>query len=131
MCRAYTIVLPKYNLSSKVVPGSPTGSKDGGDAVLTAVGYQQQPGLLEEEIGGRRGVAGAHLDRITGMVYHRNCLYTVSRDGSLKMWDASDLTLRREVKDAHNGAHVTCVCIGPDNFLYTGGADNVRPHTLA
>lgn len=98
--------------------------------MLATVHHQQHPGLFEEEIRGQKGVAGAHHDRITGMAYHKNCLYTVSRDGSLKVWDASDLTLRKEVKDAHKGAFVTCVCIGPDNFLYTGGADNVRPHLL-
>lgn len=129
--RVYSVVLPKYNLQSKVVPVSSSGNKEGNEAMLTAVGYQQHPGLLEEEIGGQKGVLQAHMDRITGLVYHKNFLYSVSRDGTLKMWDSSTLELLAEVPSAHNGAHVTCICIGPDDFLYTGGADNfVRRWTL-
>eukprot|EP00884_Botryococcus_braunii_P014677 jgi/Botrbrau1/2320/Bobra.39_1s0009.1 len=98
--RVYSIVLPKYNLQSKVVPVPSSGNTEGNEAVLTAVGYQQHPGLFEEEVGGQKGVAHAHKDRITGLVCHKNFLYSVSRDGSLKMWDSSTLELLAEVPNA-------------------------------
>ena len=30
-----------------------------------------------------------------------------------------------EVKAAHGGAKLHCVCVGPDGMLYTGGDDTV------
>lgn len=61
-----------------------------------------------------------------------NCLqgfvYSVSYDGSVKMWDASTLELVMCIEKAHDGGKVHCAAVGPDRNLYTGGEDKVRPH---
>lgn len=73
----------------------------------------------------------AHKDRVTAIVWHKNFLYSVSYDGTVKMWDATNLELVMEVKKAHKGQRIQCASIGPDGFLYTGGDDKVRPFSTA
>ena len=59
------------------------------------------------------------------MLWHKNFLYSVSYDGSVKMWDATNLELVMEVKKAHDGQRIKCGAVGPDGCLYTGGDDKV------
>jgi WD40 repeat protein len=123
-CRVYSFRLQKSPMPSTIASKKTTGSKDGNGNGPVARVEEQRATLVEEEVGGRKGVR-AHMDRITALVYHKNFLYSVSRDGSIRMWDATSMTLVAEVKHAHGGKPISCVVIGPDNFLYTGGNDNV------
>lgn len=52
-------------------------------------------------------------------------LYSVSLDGSVKMWDATSLELVQTCDHAHEGGKVHTATIGADGFLYTGGEDKV------
>lgn len=67
----------------------------------------------------------AHKDRVTAIVWHKNFLYSVSYDGTIKMWDDTKLELIMEVKNAHEGQRIQCGAVGPDGFLYTGGDDKL------
>ena len=67
----------------------------------------------------------AHKDRITTILWHKNFLYSLGYDGSVKMWDANKLELVMEVKKAHEGQRIQCAAVAPDGCLYTGGDDKV------
>jgi pleiotropic regulator 1 len=67
----------------------------------------------------------AHSDRVNACVWHKNFLYSVSNDGSLKMWDATTMELVGEVKKAHDKQKIQCMAVGPDGYLYTGGDDKL------
>lgn len=67
----------------------------------------------------------AHMDRVTALRCHRGMLYSASYDGAVKMWDASRLELVMEVPKAHEGQRVTCMAVGPNGFLFTGGDDKL------
>lgn len=67
----------------------------------------------------------AHKDRVTAILWHKNFLYSLSYDGCVKMWDATNLELVMEVRAAHEGQRIQCGAIGPDGFLYTGGDDKL------
>ncbi len=68
----------------------------------------------------------AHRERVTALLAHNGFLYSVSYDGSVKMWDADSMELVMEAANAHEGGRVNCAAIGPDGNLYTGGDDKVR-----
>ena len=68
----------------------------------------------------------AHRDRVTGLVHAGGFLYSVSHDGTLKMWDAASLELVMEERAAHDGGRLHCAAAAPDGHLYTGGDDKVR-----
>ncbi|KAL3152801.1 WD repeat-containing protein 90 [Trebouxia sp. C0009 RCD-2024] len=67
----------------------------------------------------------AHKDRITTILWHKNFLYSLGYDGSVKMWDANKLELVMEVKKAHEGQRIQCAAVAPDGCLYTGGDDKL------
>ena len=73
----------------------------------------------------------AHKDRVTAILWHKNFLYSLSYDGCVKMWDATNLELVMEVRAAHEGQRIQCGAIGPDGFLYTGGDDKVLSYDLS
>jgi pleiotropic regulator 1 len=66
---------------------------------------------------------------VTALLVHNGFLYSVSYDGSVKMWDADSMELVMEAKGAHEGSRVNCAAIGADGNLYTGGDDKVCPDT--
>ncbi len=68
----------------------------------------------------------AHRDRVSAILAAEGFLYSVSWDGSVKMWDADSLELVMEAPHAHEGKKVHCAAVGPDGNLYTGGDDRVR-----
>lgn len=68
----------------------------------------------------------AHRDRVTGLVHAGGFLYSVSHDGTLKMWDAASLELVMEERAAHDGGRLHCAAAAADGHLYTGGDDKVR-----
>ena len=68
----------------------------------------------------------AHRDRVTALVHAGGFLYSVSHDGTLKMWDAASLELVMEERGAHDGGRLHCAAAAPDGHLYTGGDDKVR-----
>lgn len=70
----------------------------------------------------------AHKDRITTILWHKNFLYSLGYDGSIKMWDANKLELVMEVQKAHDGQRIQCAAVAPDGCLYTGGDDKVGTH---
>ena len=72
----------------------------------------------------------AHKDRVTALLAHNGFLYSVSYDGSVKMWDADSMELVMEEKAAHDGSRVNCAAIGADGNLYTGGDDKVGHASL-
>ena len=95
------------------------------DACLTSASRSwaiDKKGCLEE----RRSREKAHKDRVTALLTHNGFLYSVSYDGSVKMWDADSMELVMEAANAHEGGRVNCAAIGPDGNLYTGGDDKVR-----
>lgn len=67
----------------------------------------------------------AHSDRVTALLWHKNIVYSVSYDGSIKAWDAETLELMMEVRGAHEGTRIYCAAVGPDGVLYTGGDDKL------
>lgn len=67
----------------------------------------------------------AHKERVTALLAHSGFLYSVSYDGSVKMWDADSMELVMEARGAHEGGRVNCAAVGPDGNLYTGGDDKV------
>ena len=60
------------------------------------------------------------------MIPVQGFLYSVSMDGSVKMWDATTLELVQSANNAHDGGKVHCAAVGPDGYLYTGGGDKVN-----
>lgn len=56
-------------------------------------------------------------------------LYSLSVDGSVKMWDACSLELVECLDRAHEGGKIHCGTIGPDGNLYTGGGDKVQSNS--
>lgn len=72
----------------------------------------------------------AHGDRVTALLAHNGFLYSVSYDGSIKMWDAESMELVMEERNAHDGGRINCATVGPDGNLYTGGDDKVPAHLL-
>ena len=69
----------------------------------------------------------AHSDRVTALLAHAGFLYSVSYDGSVKMWDGDTMELVQDVKRAHEGGRINCATVGADGNLYTGGDDKVQP----
>lgn len=67
----------------------------------------------------------AHKGRVTAITAAGGFLYSVSWDGSLKMWDATTMELVMAVNNAHEGTRIHCVAVGADGSLYTGGEDKV------
>ena len=67
----------------------------------------------------------AHQNRVTAITHADGFLYSVSWDGSVKMWDASTMELVMAVSNAHGGGRVHCLAVGADGYLYTGGDDKV------
>lgn len=52
-------------------------------------------------------------------------LYSASYDGALKAWDTATLALLHEARGAHEGSKVSCIRVGADGIVYSGGDDNV------
>ena len=73
----------------------------------------------------------AHGDRVTALLAHNGFLYSVSYDGSIKMWDAESMELVMEERNAHDGGRINCAAVGPDGNLYTGGDDKVPPRSFS
>ncbi|KAK9835374.1 hypothetical protein WJX81_005503 [Elliptochloris bilobata] len=67
----------------------------------------------------------AHRDRVTALVHAGGFLYSVSHDGTLKMWDAASLELVMEERAAHDGGRLHCAAAAADGHLYTGGDDKL------
>ncbi len=78
----------------------------------------------ELEPAGARGKA--HRDRVTGLAAAGGFLYSVSYDGTVKMWDAASLELVMEERGAHAGGRLHCAAAAADGHLYTGGDDKAR-----
>ena len=72
----------------------------------------------------------AHRDRVTALVHSSGFLYSVSYDGTVKMWDAASLELVMEERAAHNGSRLHCAAAAADGHLYTGGDDKARACSL-
>lgn len=69
--------------------------------------------------------AKAHGDRATVVRAHGTMLFSASYDGSVKMWDAATMELIEHVDKAHDGQRVTCLAVGPNGLVYTGGDDKL------
>ncbi|KAL6761674.1 WD40-repeat-containing domain protein [Haematococcus lacustris] len=78
-------------------------------------------------------VSSAHSAAVTGLAVYGSRLYSVGLDGALQAWSTDDLTLAAQVHDAHLGASMHCITLGPDGLLYTGGDDKLvrRWHPLS
>jgi len=83
----------------------------------------------ELEPAGARGKA--HRDRVTALAAAGGFLYSVSYDGTVKMWDAASLELVMEERGAHAGGRLHCAAAAADGHLYTGGDDKARPAARA
>ena len=77
------------------------------------------------ELSQSRAREKAHQGRVTAVVSSGGFLYSVSWDGSVKMWDATSMELVMAHSHAHEGARIHCAAIGADGYLYTGGEDKV------
>lgn len=69
--------------------------------------------------------AKAHGDRATVVRAHGTVVFSASYDGSVKMWDAATMELIEQVDKAHDGQRVTCLAVGPNGLVYTGGDDKL------
>ncbi|KAK9815652.1 hypothetical protein WJX72_007443 [[Myrmecia] bisecta] len=120
--------VPTLKRDIKVVKGDIQGLATGSNRVFTC-GSDGSLRAWEITKKGDLMEAGArdkaHKDRVTAVLFHNNFLYSVSYDGSVKMWDASTLELVMQVANAHDGEKIQCAAIGPDGFLYTGGDDKL------
>lgn len=65
----------------------------------------------------------AHKDRVTALVWNEGVLFSAETDGSIRSWSDDDLDPIGTFNDAHEGARVNCLAIGPDGVLYSGGED--------
>lgn len=68
-------------------------------------------------------VCKAHRDRVTALVWNDGVLFSAGTDGSIRSWSEADLDPIGTFNDAHDGARVNCLAIGPDGVLYSGGED--------
>eukprot|EP01024_Parvocaulis_polyphysoides_P016627 TRINITY_DN173_c0_g1_i2.p1 TRINITY_DN173_c0_g1~~TRINITY_DN173_c0_g1_i2.p1 ORF type:complete len:386 (+),score=29.98 TRINITY_DN173_c0_g1_i2:58-1158(+) len=68
---------------------------------------------------------GAHQGRVTDVVVQNGMVYSVGHDGALRAWGADRLDCIMEVKKAHGGQRIQCLCIGPCGTLFTGGDDHL------
>jgi WD40 repeat protein len=67
--------------------------------------------------------AKAHNGRVTDLKTHKGLLISSSYDGSIKSWGLEDLEIVGVASDAHSGERVSCLAIGEDGVLYSGGSD--------
>jgi len=65
----------------------------------------------------------AHAGRITDMLVYRGLLLTSSYDGSIKSWGLEDLEIVEIASQAHVGERVSCLAVGDNGVLYSGGSD--------
>lgn len=61
--------------------------------------------------------------RITDLLVHRGLLLSSSYDGSIKSWGLDDLEIVDIASQAHQGERVSCLAIGDNGVLYSGGSD--------
>eukprot|EP01025_Chloroclados_australasicus_P001295 TRINITY_DN10361_c0_g2_i1.p1 TRINITY_DN10361_c0_g2~~TRINITY_DN10361_c0_g2_i1.p1 ORF type:complete len:366 (+),score=34.01 TRINITY_DN10361_c0_g2_i1:99-1196(+) len=65
-----------------------------------------------------------HTGRVTDVLVFNGIVYSVGHDGALRAWCADNLDCIMEVKKAHEGQRIQCLCVGPRGILFTGGDDN-------
>ena len=119
------ILLANCNIKCHVPPSSYCAMKSKPAHLLHSSAHRAWNIAKNGELSEAGAREKAHKDRITSIVWHKNFLYSVSYDGTVKMWDATNLELVMEIKKAHDGQRVQCGAVGPDGFLYTGGDDKV------
>lgn len=71
----------------------------------------------------RESRAKAHTGRITDLQVHRGLLLSSSYDGSIKSWGLDDLEIVDIASQSHHGERVSCLAMGNNGVLYSGGSD--------